>query len=85
MRELEVDLGAHIVNCADESFRILVEVRGKDEVRNLQIEIVLSINVQILRLQIAVSKAFVLDSLQAIHQLFEVVSSNRLRKSSRFG
>lgn len=80
--QLEVDLGAHIVDSSDESLRILVEVGGEHEISNLQIEVVVSVDVKILRLEIPVGKTFVLNRLQSIDELLEVVAGDRLWQST---
>ena len=82
MGKLEVNLRAHVIDSANESLRVFIEVRGKDEVCYLQVKVVLGVDVEIFRLQISVRKTFVLDGLKTIHQLLEVVASDRLRQTA---
>ena len=58
-------------------------MRGKDEIRDLQIEVVTGIDVQVLWLEIAMCEAFVLDGLKPVNQLLEVVARDWLRQATR--
>lgn len=58
---------------------------GEHEISDLQIEIVVGVDVEILRLEVPMGKAFVLDCLQTVDELLEVVSGDRLGESSSFG
>ena len=80
-----MNLWTHVVDSADERLRVFIQVRGKDEIGDLQIEVVTRIDVQILWFKVPMSETFVLNSLKPIDQLFEVVASNWLRQTTCLG
>ena len=78
VRQLEVNLGAHVVDRADERLRVFVEVRCEDEIRNLQVEVVTGVDVEVFGLKVAMREALVLYRLQSVDELLEVVASDWL-------
>ena len=77
-----MNLRAHVINCSNECLRLLSERRRKNEISYLQVEVVRSVDEQILWLQVSVSKIRIMDCLKSFNQLLKVVPGNWLFKSS---
>lgn len=56
MVHFKMYLWCHIVDCSHESFTVLIQVRRKNKVCNLEVEVVFLVYKEIFRLQVPVCK-----------------------------
>ena len=80
-----MNLRTHIIDSTNEGLGVFVEVRGKDKVSNLQVEVVAGVNIQILWFKIAMCKTLFLNGLKTVHKLLQVIACNRLRQATCLG
>jgi hypothetical protein len=84
VRHLQMYFRTHIINSAHKGFRLLPQTRSKHKVRDLEVEIIRSINKQILRLQIPMCHIRSMNLPETLYQLLEVVAGYVFVESACF-